>query len=327
MPIEYFILALILDIALGDPRLLPHPVEAMGVAISMFEGIFRNPALGPRAQKVAGALMTAVIVAGAFAVSFALIALAYRLLGHLGGAAATVILAYTTISVRGLAKSALMVARPLFEGDIDSARRALSMIVGRDTAALDEREIARGAVESVAENASDGVVAPLFYLAIGGVPFAMAYKAVNTMDSMVGYKTDEYLNFGWAAARLDDAANFIPARLAALFVTIASGLLGLVYGGRFSIAGAWRVFLRDRLNHPSPNSGHPEAAFAGALGVRLGGAGRYFGKTSVKPYIGDPSRELSPDTVDDAVRLLYATSFVSLAALASFSHLIYHIKP
>jgi len=327
MPFEFFILAFALDMALGDPRSLPHPVEVIGAAVSRFDGTLRRTAVGPQAQKLAGAIMVVVVVSGAFVISYALIAVVYRLLGSFGGAAATAVLAYTTISARGLASSALAVARPLYAGDIGAARSALSMIVGRDTGGLDGRELVRGAVETVAENASDGVVAPLFYLALGGVPLAMAYKAVNTMDSMVGYRNHDYANFGWAAARLDDAANFIPARLSGLFVTIASGMLGLVYRGRYSAAGAWRILLRDRLNHPSPNSGHPEAAVAGALGVRLGGTSSYFGKTSVKPHIGDPSRELGPDTVGDAVRLMYAASLTALFALAYLSHLLYHIRP
>jgi len=218
----------------------------------------------------------------------------------------------------------LSVKRPLKDGDIHAARGALSMVVGRDTAGLDSKDVARGAVETVAENTSDGVVAPLFYMALGGVPLAMAYKAINTMDSMVGYRTEKYRDFGWAAARLDDLANFIPARLAALFMVASSALLQAAYPDRFSAKRSWTVFLRDGKKHTSPNSGRPEAAAAGSLGVRLGGENSYFGKTSVKPYIGEPLRELGPDAITDCVRLMYATSALAVATFAAFSR-IFHM--
>lgn len=323
MPPEFFIFAFLIDIALGEPAGAPHPVQAVGFAVTRMERLLRGVGRGAFAGRLAGAVMVAAVAGASFLATYLVVHLSYRLLGVWGGGAVTVYLAYTTISARGLAEAALSVKRPLEEGDIHAARGALSMIVGRDTAALEAKEAARGAVETVAENSSDGVVAPLFYMALGGVPLAMAYKAVNTMDSMVGYRSEKYRDFGWAAARLDDVANFVPARLAAIFMVVSSSALRLIYPGRFSAKRAWAVFLRDRKKHTSPNSGSPEAAAAGSLGVRLGGQSSYFGKPSVKPYIGEPLRELCTDVITDSVRLMYATSAVSVAASAAFSCILH----
>lgn len=249
----------------------------------------------------------------ALVVTASIILLAYRYGGGVGGAIVTIYLAYTTISVKGLADAAKEVLARLDQGDLEGARKALSMVVGRDTAGLDPEGIVRGAVETVSENASDGVVAPLFYLALGGPALAMAYKAVNTMDSMVGYKDERYTDFGRGAAKLDDILNYIPARLTGVLIALAAFLLGLVgQGGRFSWKGSWRIFLRDRANHESPNSGQPEAAMAGALSVWLGGESSYKGIIKVKPYIGEPTEPLSPTKISDAVRLLYVTSVIML---------------
>ncbi len=191
-----------------------------------------------------------------FAVTFFLVGAAYRHLGKLGGGAVEVILAYTTLSAKSLAGAAKEVLRPLLAEDLPEARRKLSMVVGRDTENLDGTQVVRGTVETVAENTSDGVIAPLFYLALGGAPLAMAYKAVNTLDSMFGYKNERFLYFGRAGARLDDIANFIPARLSALLTVIASFLLNLT-GGGYSWRSSLKVLIKDRLNHTSPNSGYP----------------------------------------------------------------------
>jgi adenosylcobinamide-phosphate synthase len=212
---------------------------------------------------------------------------------------AAVFLAWSTLAPRSLHAESAIVAEALQRGDLPEARRLLARIVGRDTAHLEEREIWRALVETVAENSSDGVVAPLFYLMLGGPVLALAYKAVNTLDSTVGYKTERYLCFGWASARFDDLVNWLPARLTGLLMVLASPLLGL------SASGAWRVMRRDGRNHSSPNSGIPEASAAGALGVQLGGDNRYFGQVVAKPTIGDPLSPLSYRSYQGVVWLMY----------------------
>jgi adenosylcobinamide-phosphate synthase len=222
-----------------------------------------------------------------------------------------VLLAYTTLAARDLARSAGTVLIHLEGGDIAGARLALSMIVGRDTAELDEQGITRAVVETVAENASDGVIAPLFYLALGGPALAMAYKAVNTLDSMIGYKNAAYKNFGWAAARLDDLANFVPARITAILLSLAALCLPGASG-----RDAFRVSLHDGRKHASPNSGYPEAAVAGALGLRLGGPSVYGGLFLDKPSIGDGMRDFDKKCIEKSIRLMYcASTFAVLAAV------------
>jgi adenosylcobinamide-phosphate synthase len=195
---------------------------------------------------------------------------------------------------------------PLEKGDTPSAREALSHIVGRQTLELGEEEVIRATVETVAENTSDGVIAPLFYLFLGGVPLAMAYKAVNTLDSMVGYKNGRYRDFGWASARLDDILNFIPARLTALLMVSAAFIFKMDW------RDAWRIMLRDNSNHPSPNAGWPEAATAGALGIRLGGENFYPGRSELRPFIGDKQRGMEDRDISKALQLLYAVSILML---------------
>ncbi len=199
-------------------------------------------------------------------------------------------------------------AEALGRGDLPGARQALAAIVGRDTADLDEGEVWRATIETVAENASDGVIAPLFYLFLGGPALALAYKAVNTLDSMVGYKNERYLLFGWASARCDDLANWLPARITGLLMVAAAPLTGL------SCRQAWRIMCRDGKNHSSPNSGIPEAAAAGALGVRLGGTNWYFGRPVEKPTIGEPLKPLSASAYHGVVRLMYVAEALFVAA-------------
>ncbi|MNI51510.1 cobalamin biosynthesis protein [compost metagenome] len=208
----------------------------------------------------------------------------------------------------------MAVYKELRKGDIPAARSALGMIVGRDTAALDSPEIVRGTVETVAENIVDAVISPLFYALLGGAPLAMAYRAVNTLDSMVGYKNDKYRDLGWASARLDDVANYIPARLTALLLTLCARLL------RLDWRRCWHMVRRDARKHPSPNSGYPESAVAGALGIRLGGFNVYHGVTSFRAYMGDPLRSLEPEDIIVASRLMLLSSsiFVLLCAAVSW---------
>lgn len=284
-----------LDLALGDPRWFPHPIRAFGWLVGPLEKWWRRAGLRPRA---AGVCFTA------SAVGIACLAVRATLPWL------NVFWIWTLLALRSLDGEATLVWRALERGRIEEARRRLATIVGRDTAGLSEPEILRAAIETIAENLSDAVIAPLFYLAVGGPVGMAAYKAINTLDSMVGYKNERYAEFGWASARLDDCANFVPARLSALLVWICA--FGFGYDARRSR----RVTLRDAAGQPSPNAGYPEAAVAGALGIRLGGVNFYQGVRSEKPYLGDPVRPLDGRAFHGARVLLYGSS--ALMALAAF---------
>jgi adenosylcobinamide-phosphate synthase len=286
------IFAFSLDLAIGDPRWLPHPVRMIGSAVAFLERRLRA-IFGKGRERASGVFLIILVVLPAAALAF----LVQRLLllpGETWPAVVSfaflVYLVATTIALRELVSSAGLVMRSVKKGDLVSARSSLSMIVGRDTQTLDEEGVLRAAIETVAENLSDGVIAPVFYFAIGGFPLAVAYKAVNTLDSMVGYKNEKYVIFGWAAARLDDAANFIPARITGILVVFASFLYFLVRRPGIAITAArnsFGVMIRDGRKHTSPNSGIPEAAMAGALGVTLGGPSTYAGVLVRKPFIGE----------------------------------------
>jgi adenosylcobinamide-phosphate synthase len=286
--------AFLLDLLIGDPRRLPHPVRWMGAAIDAAEPVFRGISLPLRGS---GALFAATLVLSAFGISWAVVTLAYRLHPSAGFLVETLCLFYC-LSVRSLADSALRVSRSLGGNDLTGARGALAMIVGRETASLDPPAIRRAVVETVSENLVDGVMAPLFYGAIGGAPLALAYKMVNTLDSMVGYKNDRYAAFGWASARLDDAAGFLPARGAIPIIAAAAAIL--LKKGRQALATA----LREGRKHTSPNAGWPEAAFAGALGIRLGGPSTYHGKRVEKPWLGESGADPQPVHLTAAVDLM-----------------------
>lgn len=297
------ILALALDLSLGDPRRLPHPVVAIGRLITFLESCLRRI---PGNGRIAGVLLMLFTVGtSATTVWLALHWLAgiNALAGLLGAAYA----AYTCLAARSLHRESALVADALAAGDLEAARRGLSYIVGRDTHDLGDADIWRALVETVAENTADGIVSPLFWLTLGGPVAGMAFKAVSTLDSMVGYKNERYLRMGWASARTDDLLNFIPARLTALLMVVAAPMAGL------SWQGALRITLRDRRNHPSPNSGHPEAAAAGALGVRLGGPASYGGCPSWKEHIGDPLTPLDGRAYRSIIRLMYATTLLMAA--------------
>lgn len=324
--------AFALDLILGDPRWLPHPVRAIGWTIQRTETVLRRLTRTPLAEKAAGVLLVVLIVSLASFLSQFLLLSFFRISFSIGFAL-SVLLAYTTLAAKDLGNAAKAVLRHLVAGEIEQARTGLSMIVGRDTADLDEQEIARAVVETVAENTSDGVIAPLFYLAIGGPALALAYKAVNTLDSMVGYRNEKYINFGWAAARVDDVANFIPARITAVLICLSSEFLrGLktlttisaavnpqseIQNPQSKITSPWHIMLRDGNKHPSPNSGYPEAAMAGALGIQLGGPGTYGGKPSLKPFIGEAINRLDKKHIEKSVQLMYCTtSFAVFGAAA-----------
>jgi adenosylcobinamide-phosphate synthase len=296
------VLAYVLDVLLGDPRWFPHPVRGLGWLIVKGERALRRLGAGPVRELLYGALLTGGVVLVASASAFALLWLSRSFGFELFVES---LLAWTTLATRSLDREARAVVRLWSGGRHPEARGALSRIVGRDTEALDESELSRAVVETVAESSNDGVVAPLFYLALGGPVAALGYKAVNTLDSMIGHLEPPYLYFGKAAARLDDVCNYVPARLTAVLIALAA----IFAGGRPTLA--WRVFRRDGSKHPSPNAGQPEAAMAGTLGVRLGGENRYDGALSVKPFLGE---ELPPPRLSDAVKSLTVMWVVSLVA-------------
>jgi adenosylcobinamide-phosphate synthase len=256
---------------------------------------------------MSGVLLLAITALSSGALTWLLLRVS-RELHPLAGWLTSVWLCYTCLAARSLHRESSLVAEALAAGDITGARRSLSQIVGRDTADLDESEIWRALVETVAENTSDGIIAPLFWLTLTGPVGGMVYKAVSTLDSMVGYRSERYLLFGRASARMDDLLNFIPARLTAGLMILAAPLAGL------SARGALAVTRRDRLKHPSPNSGHPEAAAAGALGVRLGGPASYAGRSSWKEYIGEPLAPLDEQAYAGMLKLMYLTTLLMAAA-------------
>ena len=296
-----------LDLLLADPAWMPHPVVYMGRAISALEGFLRPrlPQTG-QGELFGGAILAAVLPVGTLAVTGGVCALA-RELHPAAGLAVETLWCWQALALKGLAAESGRVREELERGDLPAARKAVARIVGRDTQELSAEGVTKAAVETVAENFSDGVAAPLFYMLFGGAPLALAYKAVNTMDSMVGYKNDRYLYFGRAAARLDDAANFIPSRLAALCWIGGAFLTG--QNGK----NAWKIWRRDRRRHASPNSAQTESACAGALGVQLAGPASYFGKLLEKPTIGDPDRSVEPEDITRANRMLYAAGGLALA--------------
>ena len=297
----------LLDLLLGDPEWMPHPVVFMGKAITALEKRLRKafPAT-PQGERAAGAVLAALLPLGTLLLSGGLCWLCW-LIHPLLGFALQSFWCWQALAMRCLAQESRNVYRCLTSQGLPAARKAVARIVGRDTEQLTEEGVTRAAVETVAENFSDGELAPLLYMLIGGAPLALTYKAVNTMDSMVGYKNERYLHFGRAAAKLDDAANYLPARLAALLWIIACPLAG------GSAKGAWRVWRRDRRNHASPNSAQTESACAGSLGVQLAGPASYFGKRVEKPTIGDPLRDIQPRDILRANRIMAAASVVGLA--------------
>ena len=295
-----------LDLALGDPHGWPHPVRLMGKLISGLEPPLRSVfPKGKGGEHVAGAVMAVIVVACSWGACALVLWLASMVSPWLSLAVESVI-CYQMLATKSLKDETMRVHEKLVDHDIVGARKAVSMVVGRDTQALDEAAVTRAAVETVAGNASDGVIAPLLFMAAGGAPLGVAYKAVNTMDSMVGYKNDKYRYFGTFAAHLDDVCNFLPARVSGLLMCVASALTG------FDAAGAWRVMRRDHARHASPNAGYTEAAFAGALGLMLAGDSSYFGKVVHKPTIGDARRPIEAEDIVRANRLLYATSALGL---------------
>ena len=295
----------LLDLLIGDPRWLYHPVIFIGKTISFFErNIRRRFPVTPHGELAGGVLLvllTLVVSGGIPVVILAVTGRIHPLLQWAAGA----FLCYQLLAMKCLKDESMKVYHALKTGTLEDGRHAVSMIVGRDTQALDEKGVIKAAVETVAENFSDGVLAPMFYMVIGGPVLMFLYKGINTMDSMVGYKNDRYLYFGRCAARLDDAANFIPSRLAGIMLILAA------YLGNFSGKDAKRIFLRDRKKHASPNSAQTESAAAGALQIQLAGNAYYFGKLHEKQFIGDPIREIQVEDIRRMNKLMYLASIMS----------------
>jgi adenosylcobinamide-phosphate synthase len=300
------LLAFGLDLLIGDPRWFPHPVRFIGRMALRLEYPLRRLLPSAWWAGVIAVLLVLGIVGGVAWGSLTLAALWHPWAADVVG----VLFLWTGLACRDLASHARAVQRALFAGNLPRARERVGWLVGRDTADLDEAEIARAAVESVGENLVDGVTAPLFWAAVGGPIGILLYKAVNTLDSTFGYRNARYLRFGWASARLDDVANWLPARLTLPFMVAAAWLLRLHAGA------AWRIGWRDHSQHPSPNSGWSEAAMAGALGVRLGGENSYGGVLSRRPYLGDPTEPLHARHIAQANRLLIVTAMLFVLAFA-----------
>lgn len=292
-----------LDWIFGDPYTLPHPIRWIGTLIAKLEAVLRRR-FGAH-LRLGGLLLVLTVLTLSAGIPAFLLFFCYRI-HYLLGIAVESVLCYYMLAARCLKTESMKVYTAVRNGDVEQARKAVSMIVGRDTAVLDETGIIKAAVETVAENTSDGVTAPICYMMLGGAVLGFFYKAANTMDSMIGYKDEKYLEIGHFAARLDDLLNFIPSRITALYMIVSAFLLG--YDGK----QAYRIWKRDRLRHESPNSAQTESACAGALGIQLAGDAWYFGKLHKKPCLGDPLRPVENEDIRRANRLMYAASVLML---------------
>lgn len=299
----FIVLAYIIDRIVGDPRSIPHPVILMGNCIKILEKIIRKFFIKETTLKAAGVLFPLVIAGGSFVIIYFFL----KILGFINPWIAMVIeiwLISTTVATKGLKDAGLVIYQHIKENNLLKAREALSMIVGRDTAKLNDVEVSRGTVETIAENIVDAIISPLFFALLGGAPLAMTYRAVNTLDSMVGYKNEKYKNLGWASARLDDVMNFFPARITGVLVVFTSFIL------KFHASNAWKMMRRDAKLHPSPNSGFPEAAVAGALRIQLGGTNYYQGIPSHRAKMGDYNRPLQANDIKLCVKIMDVVSIL-----------------
>ncbi len=308
-----FIAGVILDWIIGDPMNFPHPIRWIGSLISKLTDKLLGPFLENERDEVKekqkGLLLVLGVLLITIFVAAGVIGVAYLIHPHIGIIVETIATCYL-LAAKSLYVESMKVGKALNNDGLEAGRAAVAMIVGRDTNVLDEEGVIKAAVETVAENTSDGIIAPLLYAFIGGPILGYAYKAINTMDSMVGYHNDKYENFGYYAARLDDVVNFIPARISAVFMILASFTLGKSYSGK----EAARIFKRDRFNHKSPNSAQTESTCAGAMGLRLAGDASYFGKIVKKPYIGDERRKIEVEDIRRAGVLMFATQVWVLIA-------------
>ena len=309
------VLGFILDLIIGDPHGLYHPIRLVGNLIGLLEKHMNKKSDSPDRQMVMGWLMALIVITLSSGIPLLLLLLAYHI-HPVCGLVLETIMCWQLLATKSLKDESMKVYRKLKKHDLQGSRHAVSMIVGRDTEVLDETGVTKAAVETVAENTSDGVIAPMFYMAIGGAFLGWMYKSVNTMDSMVAYKNDRYLYFGRIPAYLDDIANYIPARLAGLLMVLASFLV------RLDGTHAFAIFKRDRYNHASPNSAQTEAVMAGALNVQLAGDAWYFGELHKKKTIGDDIRPVEAEDIVRANKLLYGTAVVSLVIFTLVKYLI-----
>ena len=306
----------ILDLLIGDPNNPFHPVRGIGLLASKLETIFRK--LLKNSLKIAGLIVWMITIILTFAITYGIIFVCMKINKYLGIIVQGIII-YFCISAKGLVVEVYKVIKYLNEGNIEKSRKQLSYIVGRDTESLDSKGITRAVIETIAENMSDGVIAPILFAGIFGAAGSMAYKAVNTMDSMFGYKNEKYIKFGYFPAKLDDLFNYIPASVTGILIIISSFFLKRDYKNSF------KIYKRDRYNHTSPNSAHPEAAMAGALDIQLGGANYYFGKIVEKPVIGDKIKEIEINDVKKTAEILYLSAVMGFILMVIIKFIIYRI--
>lgn len=311
-------IAFLLDLICGDPAFIPHPVRIMGRGITAVEKFLRPLTASKRSERLAGCFLALVIPGTAYIITLCLCSLAGEIHNYVEILVSAWLIS-TTIAVRGLTDVGRAVYKYLSNGEQEQARKVVDGVVGRDTAKMNEEDIVRATVETMAENTVDAVVAPIFFAFIGGAPLAMTYRAINTLDSMVGYRNTRYLNFGWASARLDDLANYIPARITGVLIVIGTIIL------RHRTKNTVVSILRDSKKHPSPNSGIPESGVAGALGVCLGGTNYYDGIVSYSPLLGTPSlKALEHGDVKKTIKFVYLTGILAVLS-GSYIYLVFYL--
>lgn len=303
------IIAFLIDTIIGDPRTKYHPVVLMGKLIALLEHCFYRDDDSDNKKFVMGIMLVIITLLISYEVAAAIMMLSYQIPFSWGSATVGGLLLSFTISPNSLAKAGKGIYALLIMGELTEAREKVGWIVGRDTKDLDDAEIARATIETIAENTVDGIIAPLFFFVLGGVPLAVLYRAANTMDSMIGYKTEKYLYFGRGAAKLDDVLNYIPARITAMLFLFSALILG------FDYRNAYRIMQRDAAKHPSPNGGYAEATMAGALHIRLGGMNSYFGRKSFRAYMGDAMVLIVPQHIMAAIRMMYTATVLFIIVL------------
>lgn len=303
------IIAFLIDTIIGDPRTKYHPVVLMGKLIALLEHCFYRADDSDNKKFVMGIMLVIITLLISYEVAAAIMMLSYQIPFSWGSAAVGGLLLSFTISPNSLAKAGKGIYALLIMGELTEAREKVGWIVGRDTKDLDDAEIARATIETIAENTVDGIIAPLFFFVLGGVPLAVLYRAANTMDSMIGYKNEKYLYFGRGAAKLDDVLNYIPARITAMLFLFSALILG------FDYRNAYRIMQRDAAKHPSPNGGYAEATMAGALHIRLGGMNSYFGRKSFRAYMGDAMVLIAPQHIMAAIRMMYTATVLFIIVL------------
>ena len=305
-------IAYVLDLIFGDPQNIIHPVQIIGKMIDIGEkSLLGKKYKSDRKYKFfAGMILNITVISLTYGITYLIRRTSENSIIF---TVAEIYLMYTVFSINSLAREGNRVYNILKEGNIERARRELSYLVSRDTETMDEKMIIRSTMETISENTVDGIVAPMLYMFLGGLPLSMTYKVINTFDSMVGYKNEKYMDFGKFSAKLDDVANFIPARITGILIVIASIILGYDY------KNSLKIFIRDRKNHSSPNSGHAEAGVAGALGVQFGGRVSYFGKEVDKPVIGDKIKDFELEDIKKNIKIMYVASFLSLAVFSVIS--------